>query len=100
MVLVLVLALVLVLPLVLLVLVLLVGAHCGPSACVQVRACGDALVKVCQLFVLQSLSTWLDWFVATKYMTASQMFLVKAQVLRLCEDTRKVAVPLVDAFGE
>eukprot|EP00750_Incisomonas_marina_P003038 INCI12816.5.p1 GENE.INCI12816.5~~INCI12816.5.p1 ORF type:complete len:755 (-),score=127.09 INCI12816.5:1697-3961(-) len=65
----------------------------------KLRAVGDALAKVCQLFVLHSLSNWLDWFVATKYMSPSQMFLVKATVLKLCEDLRDIAVPLVDAFG-
>ena len=58
-----------------------------------------ALDMLCRLFVLSSLSNWLDWFLAMGYMDRKQMFLVKEGVDALCEESREIAVPAVDAFG-
>lgn len=58
-----------------------------------------ALDQLCRLFVLSSLSNWLDWFLAMGYMDRKQMFLVKDGVDALCSESREIAVPAVDAFG-
>lgn len=58
-----------------------------------------ALDQLCRLFVLSSLSNWLDWFLAMGYMDRKQMFLVKDGVDALYSESREIAVPAVDAFG-
>lgn len=63
------------------------------------RSLFPSLDMLCRLFVLKSLSEWLDWFLAMGYMDKRQMFLVKEGVDALCEEARGIAVPAVDAFG-
>lgn len=58
-----------------------------------------ALSTMCRLYILSSLSNWLDWFLAMEYMNRKQMFLVKEGVSMLCSEAREIAVPCVDAFG-
>ena len=59
----------------------------------------SALDTLARLYLLHVLSRWLDWFCATGYMNAKQMFLVKEGVHIFCEKVRKIALPAVDAFG-
>ena len=65
----------------------------------SVRALAPTLSTICRLFMLHTLSNWLDWFVATGYMDKHQMFLVKDAMVVLCGQVRDVAIPAVDAFG-
>ena len=50
------------------------------------------------LFVSSHLRSLLV-FLPRRYMDKRQMFLVKEGVDALCEETRTIAVPAVDAFG-
>ncbi len=69
------------------------------SESAEERALAPSLDLLCRLFVLSSLSDWLDWFLATEYMNKKQMFLCKEGVNTLCAEARSIAVPAVDAFG-
>eukprot|EP00009_Paramoeba_aestuarina_P007798 CAMPEP_0201509926 /NCGR_PEP_ID=MMETSP0161_2-20130828/2821_1 /ASSEMBLY_ACC=CAM_ASM_000251 /TAXON_ID=180227 /ORGANISM="Neoparamoeba aestuarina, Strain SoJaBio B1-5/56/2" /LENGTH=702 /DNA_ID=CAMNT_0047905019 /DNA_START=69 /DNA_END=2177 /DNA_ORIENTATION=- len=57
------------------------------------------LNRLCALFCYNSLSLWLDWFVATGYMSASHMFFIKDEIVNLCSSLRDECIPLVDSFG-
>ena len=65
----------------------------------HVRNLAPSLSILCRLFMLHSLSNWLDWFVAMEYMDKYQMFLVKDSVVSLCGHVRGFVVPAVDAFA-
>ena len=82
-------------------------AACFVDGIEQARASDDperhalvpTLEKFCRLYLLSSLSNWLDWLLATGYVSAKQMVQIKKAIVALCADVRAVAVVSVDAFG-
>ena len=63
------------------------------------QQCAPVLMRLCALFGLWNMQQDMQHYLKEGYINSDQCDQVKQACLRLCDEVRSEAVPLVDAFN-